>query len=165
MFSQPSALTNQRFDEISSRISRLVVSTDEYMEPLLEMWISQLVDSRYSWSYRALIATKLDRLGDIESERVRANLINNFIWISDPSRCLPVDGTAERERSAARSLSKSRKPRELRDDYDVSMILLLTWLRAPSVLDRLRTKSELACLPQDILRNLAMMLGTKIQDD
>ena len=79
----------------------------------------------------------------------------------DPSR---YTAPSTKELESAKNLLRAMRQTEPDDGlfkYDVDMILLMTWLRAPAVLDRLKTKSALTILKTDLLHRLAEMLGPK----
>ena len=59
----------------------------------------------------------------------------------------------------ARSVRRFRYQADPLENFDVDMILLMTWLRAPVMLQRLKTKSSLALLNRDILGRLAYTIG------
>ena len=148
--------TDKPFVEVRS-----VDSSDLFVEPfpsLYSAWISQLVDDRFSWEYREAVGEALMDLTKRRPLKVaRPDLhnawLNSVIWLNDLSRFREERTMTAAELDAVENLRKLVRGAPILPKYQVRVILLMTLLRAPAVLPRLRN-SNLRMLPLDLLRLL-----------
>ena len=133
----------------------------EWTEPLVKMFTSQVVDTRFLWLYRKLIFEEAIKELVKRPSALRETLLNNVLWLKDQSR-YAYDGDNKSEQRAAQAMMlevQNYKPTNVMLLSSIRLILLLTWLRAPAIVERLRTQPKLSLLYQDVLRRLAVMLG------
>ena len=160
LFSVPSPLTETEGAEKLRVIVQEIIADSKVdaLHPLLELWSTHLVDNRYSWTHRLTVFSR-------EYQGPPGSLSNsNRIWMHDSSR---YSATSTKDLKIAASILKSIRKRSRQDPlrkYNVDLILLLTWLKAPVILQRLKTTSKLALLNTDILRRLARMIGSNTKD-
>ena len=182
MFSAPSKLTEPEGAENLTACFRDLrdgrYATNPILHPLHELWNTQFVDNRYSWTYRHNVfnpSNSLARISLTESEvktkdgtsspretnHVLSHFMSNRIWMHDPSRYIATSPTEWRRAKNLLSSVRWTVSGDTLFKYDADMILLMTWLRAPAVVGRLKTKSALAILNTDLFQRLAEMLGPK----
>ena len=163
LFSVPSRLTEPEGAEaLRMYVKGLAAySKNQIVAPLFELWDTQWVDNRYSWTHRYnvfLMVFSFPR----ETSHVLSLFVSNIIWMHDPSRYTATASTEELK--SAKDLLRAVRiscPVDALYEYDVDMMLLMTWLRAPAVVGRLNNRTALTILKTDILHRLAEMLGPK----
>ena len=126
-----------------------------HVHDLIRFFVTQVCRSELPVAYRVQVFNILhawlpsgDKPG-IMDDKERAIFVNNVIWLHDPTRS---NMYLRAQLHAVRSL--------VGQNVDVRFVLLMTWLRAPAVIPRLRDGSALRVLPADLLRLLAAMLRT-----